>query len=125
MKQAIHTAEAPSAPGLLSQAIVSNGFIFVAGQVHILPDNSLVGETTEQKMNLIMKNISTILMAANSSLEQIVKVTIYVTDMSIMPDFNKLYPTFFSEPLPAREAICVAALPLGASIEISVIAAQN
>lgn len=121
-KQQVATDQAPSAPAFLSQAIVSNGLIFVAGQIHSELDNSLVGETVEEKLAQIMKNISAILAAADATLDDIVKVTIYVTDMTLMPDLNKAYPTYFKEPYPVREAVCVKELPLGASIEISVTA---
>lgn len=124
MKQA-STSEAPSAPAFLSQAITSNGFIFVSGQVHALPDNTLVGDTTEEKLAQIMKNISSILESASVSLNDVVKVVIYVTDMSMMPDLNKSYPNYFSAPFPVREAVCVKALPLGASIEVSVVAEKQ
>jgi 2-iminobutanoate/2-iminopropanoate deaminase len=122
MKQAFSTNEAPGAPAFLSQALTSSGFIFVAGQIHALPDNTLVGDTTEEKVAQIMKNIGSILKAAKATLDDVVKVVIYVTDMAVMPDLNKVYPTYFKEPYPVREAVCVKALPLGASIEISVIA---
>jgi 2-iminobutanoate/2-iminopropanoate deaminase len=69
-----------------------------------------------------MKNIQAILNAAGAGLDSIVKVTVYVTDMAVMPELNKIYPNYFSKPLPAREAVCVKELPNGASIEISVIA---
>lgn len=124
MKQQIRTPDAPSAPDFLSQAIVSNGLIFVAGQIHVLSDNTLVGETTEEKLAQIMKNISAILAAADVTLDDVVKVTIYVTDMSVMPELNVAYPAYFHEPYPAREAVCVKALPLGADIEISVVASK-
>jgi 2-iminobutanoate/2-iminopropanoate deaminase len=124
MKQPISTQDAPSAPAFLSQAIVSNGLVYVAGQIHALPDNTLVGETTEERLAQIMKNINAILAAADASFDDIVKVTIYVTDMSIMSELNKAYPDYFAEPYPAREAICVKELPLGASIEISVVASK-
>ena len=124
MKQQITTSDTKSAH-ILSQAIVSNGFIFLSGQVHCNSELKLVGDTTEEKLAQIMKNIETILKAAGATLDDIVKVVIYVTDMSIMPDLNKVYPTYFKDVLPVREGICVAALPLGASIEISVIAAKD
>lgn len=124
MKQAISTPDAPSAPAFLSQAIVSKGLIFVAGQVHALSDNTLAGETAEEKLAQIMRNISAILASADATLNDVVKVTIYVTDMSLMPELNKVYPTYFKEPYPAREAVCVKELPLGASIEISVVASK-
>ena len=121
-KQQITTDKAPSAPAFLSQAIVSNGLIFVAGQGHVDTDDTLIGDTTEEKLAQIIKNIEAILKAANATLNDIVKVTIYVTDMAFMPDLNKAYPDYFDEPYPAREAVCVKALPLGMDIEISVIA---
>ena len=124
MKQQIVTGNTKSAH-ILSQGIISGGFIFVSGQVHAKPDLTLVEGTTEEKVAQIMKNIAAILGAANATLDDIVKVVIYVTDMSVMPDLNKVYPTYFKEPLPVREAVCVMALPLGASIEISVIAAKG
>lgn len=121
MKQQISTPKAPGAP-FLSQAIISNGFIFLSGMVHALPDNTVVGNTTEEKLAQIMKNIQVTLRAAGANLDDIVKVVIYVTDMSIMPDFNKAYATYFNSPFPVREAVGVSQLPLGTSIELSVIA---
>ena len=76
-------------------------------------------------MNTIMTNISSILNVADMTMNDIVKVTVYVTDLAQMPEINHYYPTYFTAPLPAREAICVAALPLGATIELSVIAAMQ
>ncbi len=123
MKQQVVTDNTKSAH-LLSQGIISSGLIFVSGQVHANADLTLVGNTTAEKLAQIMKNIETILKAAGAGLDDIVKVVIYVTDMSIMPDLNKAYPGYFTAPLPVREAVCVQALPLGATLEISVIAAK-
>ena len=92
------------------------------GQVHNLPDGSLAGESVEEKLALIMGNIEAILTADKRTLNDIVKVTIYVTDMAQMPEINQFYPTYFVEPFPAREAVCVKELPLGATIEVSVVA---
>lgn len=69
-----------------------------------------------------MTNVNAILEAAGAGLNDIVKATIYVTDMSLLPELNEAYPSYFEEPFPAREAVCVKELPLGASIEISVVA---
>jgi 2-iminobutanoate/2-iminopropanoate deaminase len=124
MTQTIKTEEAPSAP-FLSQAIVAGDTIYLSGQVHALPDNTLVGDITEQKVAQVMKNVEAILKAADASLSNIVKVVIYVTDMSVMPELNRVYSTYFSEPFPVREAVCVQALPLGASIEMSVVAVRG
>ena len=122
MKEESSADKAPSAPNFLSQAITSNGLLFVSGQIHTLPDNTLVKGTTKEKVDQVFNNIRAILEAANATLDNIVKVVIYVTDMSEMPELNKVYPTYFNKPYPVREAVCVKALPLGAEIEISVIA---
>lgn len=122
MRQEVKSATAQSAPGLLSQAIEVSGFVFTSGFIHVTPDGKMVDGTTEEKLDRVMKNIKQVLKAADCSLNDVIKVTIYVTDISILPDFNKKYVTYFSEPLPAREAVCVAALPLGSSIEMSVVA---
>ncbi len=123
MKQSATTPNAPDAP-FLSQAIISNGTIYVSGQIHGKPDGSIVKGSVKEKMDQIMQNISAILKAANASLEDVVKVIIYVTDMAQMPELNEVYPAYFKEPFPVREAVCVHALPLNATIEISVVAAK-
>ncbi len=124
MKKEISTDNAQSAKGLLSQALISNGMIYTAGFIHLTPDGDLVGETTKEKLAQVMLNIKNTLEAADSSLGKVVKATIYVTDMGIVPELNKHYVTYFNNPMPVREAVQVAALPLGAEIEISVIAEQ-
>lgn len=125
MKQEVKTDKAQSAKGLLSQALISGDFIFTAGFIHITPDGKMVEGTTEEKFRQVMTNIDEVLKAAGAELDDIIKATIYVTDISIVPDLNNLYVTYFKEPFPVREAVCVKELPLGASIEISVIAAKN
>jgi len=121
MKTQATTPNAPDA-SFLSQAIISNGTIYVSGQVHGKPDGTVVDGTVKEKVEQIMQNISEILKSANASLDDIVKVVIYVTDMAQMPELNEVYPVYFNEPFPVREAVCVQALPLGATIEISVVA---
>lgn len=121
MKRKIETNDAPKADAILSQAIEANGFIFVAGQIHQTPDGQVVEGTVTVKVAQIMSNTEAILKAAGASLNDIVKATIYVTDMAQMPELNQVWPTYFEQPYPAREAVCVSALPLGATIEISVI----
>jgi 2-iminobutanoate/2-iminopropanoate deaminase len=125
MKQEIKTDKAQSAPGLLSQALISNGFIFTSGFIHLTSDGKLIEGTTEDKLRQVMKNIEEVLKAANADLNDVVKVTIYVTDIEILLELNKYYVLYFSEPFPVREALCVKALPLGASIEISVVAIKK
>lgn len=121
MKQ-ITTPNAPQAEHILSQGIVSGGHIFVAGQIHQRPEGSIVEGSVKDKLDQIISNVRATLEAGGSDLAKVVKVVIYVTDMGQMPELNEIYASYFTAPLPAREAICVAALPLGATIELSVVA---
>lgn len=84
----------------------------------------MIEGSVKEKVDQIMQNITAILEAAEASLDDIVKVVIYVTDMAQMPELNEVYPTYFTEPFPVREAVGVQALPLGATIEISVVATK-
>jgi 2-iminobutanoate/2-iminopropanoate deaminase len=122
MKRTLLTDGAPKAQHILSQGLAVGNTVYVSGQVHVKPDNSLVVGTVEEKINQIMNNIKAILSEAGAGLDDIVKVVVYVTDMSIMTELNEAYPNYFSVPFPVREAVCVKELPLGADIEISVIA---
>ena len=124
MKEQVSTDDAPKADHILSQGIISNGTIYVAGQIHSKPDGSMVEGSVKEKVDQIIQNIAAILKATDTTLDNIVKVVIYVTDMAQMPELNEVYPTYFTEPFPVREAVCVQALPLGATIEISVVAAK-
>ncbi len=123
MKQPVSTKNAPDAP-FLSQAIISNGTIYVSGQIHSKPDGSVVEGSVKEKLDQIMQNIAEILKAADAKINDVVKVVIYVTDMSQMPELNEVYPSYFTEPFPVREAVGVQALPLGATIELSVVASK-
>ena len=125
MKKQVMTDNAPKADHILSQAIESNGFVFVSGQIHSNIEGQLLTGTVAEKLSQIMLNITEILKSAELSLNDIVKASIYVTDMSQMPEFNEAYPSYFEKPYPAREAVCVKELPLGASIEISVTAQRS
>ena len=125
MREKVTSVHAPSADSILSQAIVANDTIYVSGQIHNTPDGKLVEGTVQEKLQQIMTNVANILEDAGSNFYNIVKVTIYVTDMSQMTDLNEYYPGFFANnPLPARESVCVKELPLGATIEISVVATK-
>ncbi len=124
MKSRVSTDGAPKADHILSQGIVANGTIYVSGQIHSRPDGSVVEGSVKEKLDQIMMNISEILKSADANFDDIVKVVVYVTDMAQMPELNEVYPTYFTEPYPVREAVCVQALPLGATIEISVVATK-
>jgi 2-iminobutanoate/2-iminopropanoate deaminase len=124
MKEQVSTDNAPKADHILSQGIINNGTVYVAGQIHSKPDGTIVEGSVKEKVDQIMQNISAILQEADASLNDIVKVVIYVTDMTQMPELNEVYPTYFTKPFPVREAVGVQTLPLGATIEISVIATK-
>lgn len=118
----ISTNKAASNDAILSQAIEANGFVFVSGQIHADKEWKLVGETNQEKFDVCIKNVEAILTAAGTSLQRVVKVTIFTTDMSAIPEINEVYASYFGEVLPAREAIGVASLPLSATIEVVVVA---
>lgn len=85
----------------------------------------MVAGTATEKLDQIMQNISEILKAADATLDNIVKVVMYVTDMAQMPELNEAYPGYFTQPFPVREAVCVKELPIGATIEMSIIATKE
>lgn len=120
----IETPDVPNTSGLISPGIIANGCIYTAGQIHMGIDGRLVGHSTKERTQQIMKNLGAVLKAGGADFSHVVKVTIYVTDMAFMKDLNAEYVTYFKDPYPVREAVCVKELPLGADIEISMIAVR-
>lgn len=125
MKTKITTDKAP-APGAspFSQAIEANGFVFTQGCVYLTPEGKLLEGTDEELVHQVMKNLQVILEAAGTNFNNVVKTTIYLTDMSLGPTVNQVYGSYMSDPYPAREMICVKELPLGSKIEISMVAVK-
>lgn len=124
MKIKVETTKAPKAVGPYSQAVIENNLIFTSGQIYLTPEGKLLEGTIEEQIHQIMKNLQAVLEAAGVSFSHVVKTTIYVTDMSIYGKVNEIYGSYFSSPYPARETVCVKELPLGAKIEISMIAVK-
>ncbi len=125
MKLKVETDKAPlpgSSPH--SQAIMANNFVFTQGSIYLTPEGKLLVGTIEEQIHQIMKNLSAILEAAGVSFADVVKTTVYLTDMSLYSTVNEIYKGYFSDPYPAREAICVKELPLGAKVEISMVAVK-
>ncbi len=123
MKRKISTTKAPSAgTSPHSQAIVANNFIFTQGSIYLTTEGKLLEGTTEEQIHQIMKNLKAILEEAGVTFTDVVKTTIYTTDMSIYGKINEIYGSCMSEQYPARERVCVQELPLGAKVEISMIA---
>lgn len=125
MKTKIETNEAPKTTGPFSQAVVVDGLIFVGGQIYLTPEGKLLEGTIEEKTHQIMQNLKAVLEKAGASFDNVVKTTIYVTDLSVYGKINEVYGDYLKEPYPARETVCVKALPLGAEIEISVVAVKQ
>ena len=118
----IQTTKAPKAVGPYSQAIVSKGFIFCSGQIGLDPKTNDLVEGLEEQTHQVLKNLSEVLKAENSSLEEVVKTTIYLSDINDYAKMNEVYGQYFSNHKPARAAFAVAALPKGALIEIEAVA---
>lgn len=125
MKTKVETTQAPL-PGASphSQAIAAGGLVFTQGSICLTPEGKLLEGTLEEQVRQIMKNLQAILEAANTSFDKVVKTTIYLTDMSSYGVVNEVYGSYLSEPYPARETVCVKELPLGATVEISMVAVQ-
>lgn len=122
-KKQIATSQAPAALGPYSQGISTGNLVFISGQLAIDPatGNLIEGSISEQT-KLVMGNIRAIAEEAGSSLDQIVKTTIFLTDLGDFQEVNSAYGSFFNDTPPARATIQVAALPLGARVEIEAIA---
>ena len=123
MKDIVNTDNAPKAIGPYSQAVKTNGFIFVSGQIPIDPDTNVIvkGDIAEQTIRVI-KNIKNILEAGGSGLEYVVKTTVYLKDLKKFDDMNRVYGGFFTTLFPARATVEVSNLPKGVDIEIDAIA---
>lgn len=104
-----------------SPSVKKDNFIFISGQIY-LKDGKLLEGTIEEQTHQVMKNLQVILEKESVSFNDIVKTTIYTTDMSLYEKVNGVYASYFKEPFPAREMIGVKELPLGARLEISIIA---
>ena len=125
-KEVIATENAPAAIGPYSQGIRLQDLVFTAGQIAIDPSTGkLVSGGVKAQTRQVLKNLSAILEAAGSSLDHVLKTTVFLTDIRTYSDVNAVYAEFFTGDCPARSAIQVAALPLGASVEIEAIAARR
>ena len=120
MKQIIFTEKAPAAIGPYSQAVLSNGTLYVSGQIAIALVEA--GANIEDETRQVMNNMQAILEAANMTFEHVVKCTIFVKDMNNFAKINGVYGEFFISNPPARETVEVARLPKDVNVEISCIA---
>jgi 2-iminobutanoate/2-iminopropanoate deaminase len=123
MKRAIESHRAPKPVGPYSQAIEAGGLVFVSGQLGMDPETGNLAEGVEAQAERALDNIAAILEAAGLEMKDVVKVTIFLSDMGDFPKVNEVYARYFSEPWPARACVAVAGLPKGALVEIECIAA--
>ena len=123
MKQVIISNNVPAPYGPYSQAIVAGGFVFVAGQIPIDPSTGeLVSGGIKAQTRQVMEYIGAILTEAGINFDNIVKASLFLTDMQDFAQVNEVYGTYFTGKFPARETVQVAALPRNVNVEISVIA---
>jgi len=122
IKQAIQTNNAPTPIGIYSQAIKAGNTIYISGQIPIDPhNNELILNTIEAQTEQVFKNLSAVTEAAGGHLNQIVKLTIFLTDLADFPVINATMAKYFDEPFPARSTIEVSKLPKGVAVEIEAI----
>ena len=121
-KEIISTKNAPQAIGPYSQAVKTGNLMFISGQIPLNPETGdLVSGSIEDEANQVLKNIKSICEAAGNSLEDIVKITIFLTDLDNFATVNEVMKEHFSEPYPARATVEVSGLPLGVNVEIEAI----
>ena len=124
MKKIINTSNAPLPVGPYNQAVIADKTLYLSGQIAIdVNSKEMIDGTIEEETERIMQNIKAILVEANLNFEDVIKSTIFTTDLKSFDKINKTYGKFFNkDTAPARETVEVSALPLGAKVEISVIA---
>ena len=121
-KEIISTDKAPQAIGTYSQAVKVDNVVYISGQIPLIPETmELLQGSVEEQIHQVFKNLSAILQASGGSFENIVKLNVFLTDLSNFPTVNQVMAEYFSEPYPARAAIGVAALPKDAVVEMDAI----
>jgi 2-iminobutanoate/2-iminopropanoate deaminase len=122
-REVVSSPDAPAAVGPYSQGIKANGFVFVSGQLGLVPGTKqFAGGTVAEQTEQALKNIAAILQAAGTSMRHVVKVTVLLADINTFAEMNTVYGTFFPEEPPARATFGVSGLPLNGLVEIEVIA---
>ena len=123
MRQVIHTDDAPKAVGPYSQAVKTGNLVFTAGQIGLDPDTGkLVEGGIGDQARRVMENLKAVLAGAGTDLSRVVKATVFLADIADFAAFNSVYAEYFTSDPPARSAFQVGALPLGARVEIEMIA---
>ncbi|CAH0170878.1 2-iminobutanoate/2-iminopropanoate deaminase [Pedobacter sp. Bi27] len=123
MKQIIKTTNAPAPIGPYSQAVQAGNFLFVSGQVAINPENGELNiGNIEEETHQVMRNLKAVLLEAGLTFDNVVKSTIFLSDMGTFAQVNEVYGQYFTADFPARETVQVSVLPKNVNVEISVVA---
>ncbi len=117
-RQAISTSNAPAAIGTYSQALRAGDTVYLSGQIPLVPATMELAEGVRPQIRQVFENLSAVAVAAGGSLAQVVKLTVYLTDLDDFATVNEVMSQYFETPYPARAAVGVASLPKGAKIEI-------
>ena len=125
MLNPIATTNAPAAIGPYSQGIGFGNLVFTSGQLPLNPETKTMPDDITEQAKQSLANVKAILEAAGAGLDTVIKVTIFLADMGDFAKVNAVYDTFFKQPYPARSCFAVAALPLGARVEIEAVAAKK
>ena len=120
-KEIIYTPEAPEPIGPYSQAIGMPGLLFCSGQIPVNPANGEIPEGIEAQTRMALENVKAVLAAGGSSLDKVMKTTVFLQSMDDFAVMNGIYAKFFAEPFPARSAVQVAKLPKDGKVEIEVV----
>ena len=124
MKNTIHSDQAPAAIGTYSQAVRHGNLVFLSGQIPLVPTTMTVVEGgIEAQIHQVFKNLRAVCEAAGGSLDDLLKVNVFLTDMGDFPQVNEVMGSYFTEPYPARAAVAVAALPRDVAVEIEAVMA--
>lgn len=122
MKKEIATDNAPKAIGPYSQGIMYGDLIFASGQIPVNPANGEIPAGIKEQTKQVLENVSAILKSAGSSIENVIKTTVFIKNMNDFAEMNAVYETYFTKPFPARSTVEVARLPKDVLVEIEVIA---
>ena len=122
MKKIISTDKAPAAIGPYSQAIEVGNMVFTSGVIPVVPETGEIPEGSQAQAKQALTNLSNLLEAAGSSMDQVVKTTVFIKEMNDFGAINEVYQTFFNAPFPARSCVEVARLPKDVMLEIEAIA---
>lgn len=126
MKSIIYTEEAPAPIGPYSQAVQAGNMLFISGQIPIDPaTNQLIQGGIGDEARQVMKNLEALLLAAGFSFENVVKTTIFLSDMNHFAEVNEIYGSYFRSDFPARETVAVLGLPKNVNVEISLVAVKS